>query len=668
MNMFIRGMMLLLCLWLPSLQAADTGWLRAAGNEHAEVRLRASADKSNTRLLLDIRLQPGWKTYWRSPGEGGVAPAISWDSPVKNAQWFWPVPARFDVSGLTTQGYKGDVSLPVTLQTDATNTLAGTLTLSTCSNVCILTDIPFTLELSVPADDAFDADYARARGQIPAAGGLTNRLEAGYSNGQLMLVAERDESWQQPEIFLDNPEGAMFGKPEISTEGKVFTARVPVTDEWGEAPPDLTGQNLSLVISDTGLAQESAVPVGAGIAHSTPSKGLWQVALFAILGGFILNLMPCVLPVLAIKLGGLVQAKGQERTLTRKQFLASTGGILTSFAALALFMSVLRLSGNALGWGIQFQSSGFLVVMVVVTFLFTASLFDLLHFRLPSSFSTRIATSGGNGLAGHFSQGAFATLLATPCTAPFLGAAIAWALTASLPVLWLLFLLMGVGMSLPWLMVALFPGVARILPRPGRWMNTLRTILGLMMLASCLWLLSLLVTHWGIIVVGIMAAVIFLLLALWLLMEKSLLRAAEVILLLLAVSVAQVISREPAGTEALKWQPLSEEAITQALKGDKRVFIDVTADWCITCKVNKKRVLNEMSVREALGDKDVVLLRGDWSHADPVISKFLRKRGSVAVPFNQVYGPGLPAGHIFEPLLSVDAVLGTLEKAKAGRD
>lgn len=199
-------------------------------------------------------------------------------------------------------------------------------------------------------------------------------------------MAERDESWQQPEIFLDNPEGAMFGKPEISTEGKVFTARVPVTDEWGEAPPDLTGHKLSLVISDTGLAQESAVPVGAEITQGVPSKGLWQVALFAILGGFILNLMPCVLPVLAIKLGGLVQAKGQERTLTRKQFLASTGGILTSFAALALFMSVLRLSGNALGWGIQFQSSGFLVVMVVVTFLFTASLFDLLHFRLPSSF------------------------------------------------------------------------------------------------------------------------------------------------------------------------------------------------------------------------------------------------------------------------------------------
>lgn len=661
--------MLLLCMWLPALHAADSGWLSVPQNDHAEVRFRASTESGKTRLLLDIRLQSGWKTYWRSPGEGGVAPAITWKTPVQEVKWSWPVPSRFDVSGLTTQGYNGSVSLPVTLNADTSVPLAGTLTLSTCSNVCVITDIPFALNLQEPATADFEQDYARASGQVPLDSGLTESVKAGYDNGELILLAERDIAWQQPEIFLDNPAGAMFGKPEIDVKGKSFTARVPVTDEWGDVPPDLAGNTITLVIADSGLAQQSTVPVTGGpVAASSGWSGFWHIALFAVLGGLILNLMPCVLPVLAMKLGGLVQTQGQTQRQTRQQFLASSAGIVSSFLVLALFMTLLRLSGEALGWGIQFQSSGFLVLMVVVTFVFTASLFDLLHIRLPSRLSTKIATSGGSGLAGHFSQGAFATLLATPCTAPFLGTAIAWALTASMPVLWLLFILMGVGMSLPWLLIALFPGLARCLPKPGRWMNTLRSLLALMMLASCLWLLSLLVSHWGLTIVALLAAVIVLVMSVWLVKQGRKLDAAGVVVLFLVAIAIQAGTKMTAGKDALNWQPLSEDAIQQALNDDKRVFIDVTADWCITCKVNKKRVLDNETVRKALSEDDIILLKGDWSHADPVISAFLKQRGSVAVPFNQIYGPALRDGVILEPLLTVDAVLTNLDKANKKND
>lgn len=335
----------------------------------------------------------------------------------------------------------------------------------------------------------------------------------------------------------------------------------------------------------------------------------------------ILNLMPCVLPVLGMKLGSILLVEEKNRHQIRRQFLASVGGILISFMALALLMTVLRLSNQALGWGIQFQNPWFIGAMVLVMLTFSASLFGLFEFRLPSSMTTRLATYGGNGLVGHFWQGAFATLLATPCSAPFLGTAVAVALTASLPVLWGLFFALGVGMSLPWLLVALRPGLALRLPRPGRWMNGLRRLLGLMMLGSALWLATLLLPHLG-------------------------------------------FTSHSAAKESVRWQPLSEQAITDALAQNKRVFIDVTADWCITCKVNKYNVLNTDAVQAALQQPDVVALRGDWTLPSDDITAFLKSRGQVAVPYNQIYGPGLPKGQALPTLLTRDGLLETLAKAK----
>ena len=666
MTVLIRSLLLLLAGCVLSAQAADTGWLRNAQNSHAEVRLRAAPQAGDTRLLLDIHLEPGWKTYWRTPGEGGVAPVIAWQTPGISAQWFWPVPARFDVSGLTTQGYKGTVTLPIVLQRPpGSDTLTGTLTLSTCSDVCILTDFPFSLDLTRPPAAAFDRDFARAMGEVPPDSGLTDQLNASFVNGELQIRAVRQAGWSTPELFFDYPAGSMLAAPVISVQGNTLSARVAVTDEWGDAAPDLRGRQLSLVIGDKGLAQQSQVTIEAEPLLSGGTRAtLWSVLLLALLGGLVLNLMPCVLPVMAIKLSGLVQQQGQTRRQTRLQFLASSAGILFSFLLLALLMSALRLSGQALGWGIQFQSSGFLLLMTGVMFLFSASLFDLLHFRLPSAFNTRLATHQGNGLAGHFAQGAFATLLATPCSAPFLGTAVAYALTAPLPQLWLLFAALGIGMSVPWLLVAALPGVARWLPRPGRWMVHLRTLLGTLMLLATLWLVTLLVPHWGSGAAGLLAAALLLLLLIWLLRRRALQQAGAVAIALTVAGALFLLMRPAEDAGELRWQPLSEQAIAAALQQNRRVFVDITADWCITCKVNKSRVLNQPDVRAALSADDIVLLRGDWTQPDPAIGDFLRQRDRAAIPFNQIYGPALPQGQILSPLLSRDAVLSTLSKAK----
>ncbi|ENF7816425.1 thioredoxin family protein [Enterobacter soli] len=665
-TVFRRLLVCLLWLWLPLSQAADTGWLRAADNQHASVRLRAQTENSGeTRLLLDVALQKGWKTYWRSPGEGGIAPAITWHQPLE-ALWRWPTPERFDVAGITTQGYHGDVSFPITLRGNVPERLSGVLTLSTCSNVCILTDYPFSLDLTASTGGGFDYDFNRAMGTLPLSSGLTSALSARYASGKLTVTAQRDTGWQQPALFIDSMDDIDFGKPSFSVRDGTLTATVPVSDSWGETAPDLSGKTLSLVLADNGQAQESSLLIGQG--SSATAHALGWVLLMALVGGVILNVMPCVLPVLAMKLGTLMQTEHQARGQVRRQFLASVCGIVMSFLALALMMTVLRLGNQALGWGIQFQNPWFIAAMALVMVLFSASLLGLFEIRLSSSASTFLATRGGNGLAGHFWQGAFATLLATPCTAPFLGTAVSVALAAPLPLLWGIFLAMGIGMSLPWLLVVAWPGLAQRLPRPGRWMNTVRVVLGLMMLGSSLWLLSLLGVHIGtlpVITLGVVLILILLLGTAWRYRWQTALRAGALAIVVAgAVAFVTGSGGENSRLDRVNWQPLSEQAIARALAENKRVFVDVTADWCVTCKANKYNVLLRDDVQDALSAPDIVALRGDWSRPSASISQFLTTRGSAAVPFNQIYGPGLPQGHVLPALLSREAVLTTLSDAK----
>ncbi|WP_447874273.1 protein-disulfide reductase DsbD family protein [Serratia fonticola] len=675
-NIIRLALACLLLLWLPATQAADSGWLQSPQNDHAQVRLRADTSNGDeTRVLLAVELEKGWKTYWRSPGEGGIAPAITWQGDAPPATWFWPTPERFDVAGISTQGYQQRVTLPIVLKGATPQQLAGTLTLSTCSNVCILTDYPFKLDLTTPADPKFNHDFAQAMGQVPIASGLVDSLRAGYHNGELQISAQRTAGWQQPELFFDTVAGADLGKPTVSSDGESLQARVPVSDGWGDAAPDLRGKQLRLVISDGGIAQEATLTIGGPLAlPSTAAFPLWQAVLMALAGGFILNLMPCVLPVLGMKLGSILKVEQRDRRSVRWQFLASSLGIVVSFMALALLMTLLRLSNHALGWGIQFQNPWFIGFMVLVTLLFSANLFGLFHLQLSSSLNTKLATHNGHGLSGHFWQGAFATLLATPCSAPFLGTAVAFALAAPLPVLWGMFVALGIGMSLPWLLIAAWPALALRLPRPGRWMNGMRLALGLLMLVSSLWLLSLMTNHIGVKPTLIVGAILLLglLLAVWqqLGARSAGIATASVLvvggLALLVGSLTANQWRQPLH-DNIAWQPLSEQAIVQALAENKRVFVDVTADWCVTCKANKYNVLLRDEVQKALSADDVVALRGDWSRPSESISAFLQQRGSVAVPFNQIYGPGLPDGEVLSPLLTREAVLQALSTAKGNQ-
>ncbi|CAJ1896260.1 protein-disulfide reductase DsbD family protein [Aeromonas jandaei] len=668
-NLFKAALLLGGLLWQSMGLASDTGWLTSPQNDHARVRLQADRSTADqTRILLDVELESGWKTYWHSPGEGGIAPQILWDEPVGDFQWRWPVPRHFEAAGLSTQGYQGKVTFPLSLNYPTGQPLKGTLRLSTCSNVCILTDFPFTIAVDGRAPADSDFAWAKAMSTLPQPLPAETRVELGYQHNQLQLRAERAEGWQSPALFINALEGAEFGKPVLEVEGNTLIARVPVSDGWQGDAPDLRGQSLGLLLTSGEQVWQTKGSIGEALVLQAPSQPLFWLLGAALLGGLILNLMPCVLPVLALKLGTVLQHQEREQGTVRKQFLAASAGIIASFWVLAAMSSLLRATQGAVGWGIQFQSAGFIGLMVLVTLLFCANLLGLFEIRLPSALSTRLATSGGNGLGGHFLQGSFAPLLATPCSAPFLGTAVAFALAAPLGQLWLIFTALGIGMSLPWLLVAALPRLALWLPKPGRWMNHLRILLGLMMLGSSLWLTSLLDNHLGSYATGwLMVAMLLALLAgiIW----RYGMRGFTLAIALAALIGSPLLlsgafsAQGSASVDKVVWQPLSERAITDALAQNKRVFIDVTADWCVTCKANKYNVLLRDEVQQALSAPDVVALRGDWSKPSDTIAAFLRKQGSAAVPFNQIYGPELPQGVTLSPLLDKDDLLTTLHKA-----
>ena len=676
LNIF-RGFVLLLLSSMGVAHAADTGWLTSPQNDHARIRFQAERSENRLYGLLTVELQSGWKTYWRSPGEGGVAPEIHWHNGEK-AQWYWPVPSRFEISGLTTQGYHKQVVIPMIITGQQSDALDGTLTLSTCSNVCLLTDYPLHLDFNQPVDDHFQQAFEQAMRSIPAESGISDDLSAHLAGSNLVVTGTTAGEWRDAQIYFDPLDGGIIpGDPTLKSSGAELVITAPVTDEWGEKTTSLAGKTLSFVLTNQGKAQQTTLTVGAdqavSAARETTPANLAQMLLFALLGGLILNLMPCVLPVMGMKLNSVLHS-GTDKTRIRLRFLATSAGILTSFALLAAMVTVLKLTGASLGWGIQFQNPWFIGLMVAVTFIFAMNLLGLFEMLLPSSMSGRMATAGGNGLAGSFCEGVFATLLATPCSAPFLGTAVAFALAAPLTDLWLVFMLLGLGMALPWLFVALIPKTALLLPRPGPWMNSLKVLLALMMLASSLWLASLLGLHLGSTASGIITLLLTAT-ALIVFIATGQRRAPLFwlgVILLAAFGGYQLRGMFGADDETsartphqqIAWQPLSEEAITRAQAQGKRVFVDISADWCVTCKVNEHRVLNQPEIIAALNQPDVVALRGDWSQPSDLITAFLQTRNSYAIPFNQVYGPGLTDGKILPPLLDKSTVLDTLKNAK----
>lgn len=706
------GMLALTAISALSMAARAQSASAWAETDYTAVRLISASDTVGSSkkigLGLHFRMKDGWKVYWRSAGDAGYPPRLDWSGSdnIDGVTISWPAPERFQILGFNTLGYRDEVVLPLmaSLKREGARTVARVgVDYLTCKEICIPIQENLVVTLMAgPASSSPEAHLiSRFLAKVPGPGaGVGLTLESARMFGPvasnpdeavLRVSVASAEPLKGPDVFVEGPEGIVFSEPSMQVEGggRKAILDVPVSG-LRFAKRELTDSPLTLTFVAPPLAAEfraAPVPGGADIPPSitrvleanSGKSSIWAVIGLAVLGGLILNLMPCVLPVLSIKLLGAVGHGGRESGPVRHSFLASAAGIQASFLVLAGALIGVKAAGATVGWGIQFQSPWFLVAMTILVTLFACNLWGFFDVRLPRwAMDTSASMSAKRtGLTGNFLTGAFATLLATPCSAPFLGTAVGFALARGPVEILVIFSALGVGLAVPYLMVAAFPRLVTKLPRPGRWMIILRRVLGFALAGTGIWLLTVLAAEIGwkttALVGGITMAIgaVLYLLSRGSPKPRAVLASVSLLALLALLTPQLSIQAAPRGAdsgaqEMLEglWRPFDEKTIPTLIAQGKTVFVDVTAEWCITCKANKSLVLSDSSIVERLKEENVIAMQADWTLPDDRIAAYLARNGRYGIPFNAVYGPGAPRGVTLPEILSKSGVLTALDEAQ----
>jgi len=513
---------------------------------------------------------------------------------------------------------------------------------------------------------------------------IPTKLDLELPSGWPEETARYPKHEMQTFAFADQPLAVYDGEFAIVAEFKI-----PADAKNGKVPvkgglryqacnhsqclaPVTTEATVTLTVGPGGTPIASELFQGAASPPPPadgPDKGLAVMLLLALVGGLILNAMPCVLPVLSLKVFGLVRSAGHGRTEVVRGALATAAGILVSFIALAVAAIAAKTAGAAVGWGIQFQRPGFVAFLAVVVVLFCLNLWGLFEIPLPQRLARLGGTGPREGLGGHFASGLFATLMATPCSAPFLGTAVGFALGQEAPAILAIFAAVGLGMALPYLVLAAAPGAARLLPRPGAWMDTLRGVMGFLLAASAVWLFYVLssqisLERLAMIQLGLLAMALFL----WLRHRQMLsplrwmTEAGMITAVALTVGIAAVspaIGSNALAAEAapglIEWQPWDRARAESLAAEGQLVFVDVTADWCFTCKVNERLVLETPEIAGAFEEHGVVPMKADWTNRNDEIGKFLAEHGRYGIPFYMLYRPGQEP-RVFSELLTKEGL------------
>ncbi|TDP61527.1 protein-disulfide reductase DsbD family protein [Roseateles toxinivorans] len=666
-----RLLLIALSMWGCVVSAAPI----SARTEQVEAQLLAShaVVQPGQRLTVGLRqrIAPHWHTYWRNPGDSGQATSIEWSLPAGAAagEIEWPAPSRQAIGPITNYGYEQQVVLLAELTVPADARPGGQFAATArvnwlvCKDICIPQQVELGLDLpvavvSLPGSDA--QELARARAKLPQASPWPVQLQAGAQGLTLRWpAAAPTQAW----FFAETWGVVAHSAPQpLARDGEQWALQLPA----GEAPLAV-GKALTGVLVLTGAEGARAYRIsttvaGPGAAPTGDAPGLAAALLLALAGGLVLNLMPCVFPVLSIKALGLMAAARDSARVTRRHGLAYTLGVLASFALLAAVLIALRAAGAEIGWGFQFQSPLFVLGVAYVLFAVGLSLSGL--FDIGAS-----VTGLGSGLAekpgytGSFFTGVLATVVATPCTAPFMGAALAFALAQPAPQLLAVFLSLGLGLALPYLALSLWPALQRWLPRPGAWMNTLKQGLAFAMYAAAVWLIWVLAQQTGpdgvLVALAGMTVIAF---ALWL---RGVLASAWVGNGLAGLLIAFALAGGAWLPQAGPAPPAANagfEAYTperlRALRAEGRpVFVNLTAAWCISCLVNERVALSRPEVAAAFQRAGITYLKGDWTHQDARISALLAEYGRSGVPLYLYFPAGVGTSALVLPQLLTPGIV-----------
>jgi thiol:disulfide interchange protein/DsbC/DsbD-like thiol-disulfide interchange protein len=645
-------------------------------------------------LGLKIEHKPHWHTYWKNPGDSGLPTRLDWTLPAgfQTGEIEWPTPSRLPIGPLLNYGYEGTLLLPVAVKVPqgfAAETLEVRLRAEwlVCKDVCIPESGDFVLQLPVRAAHAAHAAlFASARAAAPrAAEGASGSAEV--RNGELHVrVAGLPASWHGRTLaFFPETPGVLHNaaQPAAQWTGSEWTARLALdparTDGPERMPVVLTtaGQpaGLALTVAVTtpwpplpapGAAATAAAERTPAPPPATPPIGLVVALLLALAGGVLLNLMPCVFPVLALKVFGFARHADDRRGLLAGG-IAYTVGVVASFVALAALLLALRAGGEQIGWGFQLQAPGFVATLAVLFTLIGLNLAGVFEFgtMLPSSLA---AARVRHPLVDSLLTGVLAVAIASPCTAPFMGAALGLAVTLPAAEALAVFAALGLGMALPYLAASAWPALAARMPRPGPWMAQFRALMAFPMFATVVWLVWVLGQQVGIdgaaALLGLLLAVAF---VAWAFGMPTLGVVARrgiggLALALLAIALFWAIpalrqeSVARVATADERWAPWSAERVQAALAEGRPVFVDFTAAWCVTCQFNKRTTLGSAEVLAAFDAKRVVLLRADWTRRDAAISAELARLQRSGVPVYALYAPGLAGPTLLSEILSREEV------------
>lgn len=633
-------------------------------------------------LALHFDIIPEWHTYWSNAGDSGNPPTIVWHLPdgFTASDIHWPYPERLPVGPLMNYGYSKQSTLlvkitpPDTLETGQTVTFLASANWLVCKVECIPEESEFSLALPVTsADQQSPSEWAsvfrEARQRLPQP--LPWTADVGVEPDQLYLNIDLTsiDALQLEELFFYP---ASYGLVEHAAaqphqiNNNILTLTLTRGDLRGQALTQLDGLLLIRERTADGLLTRTftvAAPAAAATS-TTPSTPFGLILLFALAGGLLLNIMPCVFPILSLKALQIVQTAAQAPALVRQNGLIFTAGVVLSFALLAGILLILRASGEAIGWGFQLQSPAF--VLILAWLLLAMGLM----FSGVWSFGENLMglgnqLTGRRGKIGTFFTGVLAVVVATPCTAPFMGTALGYALGQTSLIALSIFIVLGVGMALPWLLISLSPGLASWLPKPGAWMETTKQVLAFPLYATCAWLLWVLSQQ--IDQASLLLALMSLVILSFLLWAWQKLRATPHILyrlalalLLVATLVTTVVQLQPAISTATatqgEWQAFDPLRLEELKRNRQPVLVNFTAAWCITCLVNEKVAISRPNVQTQLREKGVVYMKGDWTNKDSQITAMLKRYGRSGVPLYLLF-PGNGQEAVVLPNILTEGIL-----------